>query len=269
MTDTAPPKVALATTSGSSGKTTSAVNLAAVSAERRLRTLMIDTDWQMDASRMLGVDEADLEGRLTLLDVLRDRRQIHDAITASNIEGVDLLPASPALEQARVILAGEKNVEVRLRRAIDEIEHNYDVIYIDCRAGTELPTESGLVASDYVIGATLAGMKELYNTVSLEEYVIKLAGDYERTITLAGILPCNIPSSGAAYQEVLGLFAEQFDDLMLPPVRRSVVVTEAHAQRLPLTARTRWHAVADDYRAVADALTSRGVLPPAREQVTA
>lgn len=80
-------------------------------------------------------------------------------------------------------------------------------------------------------------------------------------MTLAGILPCNVQTHGAAYREALTLAADRFGDLLLPQVRHSVTVTEAHAQQIPLTTYPRARAVADDYRAVAATLTARGVLP--------
>jgi cellulose biosynthesis protein BcsQ len=97
--------------------------------------------------------------------------------------------------------------------------------------------------------------------VSLMDYVPAIADGYERPVHLAGILPCAVPAAGRAYKEVLDLAQEVFgSDMLLPPVRRSVAVTEAHAERVPLTARARWAPVTDDYRAVVDELVNRGVI---------
>ena len=118
-----PARIAWATTSGSSGKTTSTVTTAAILAERGHRVLVVDGDWQMDASRWLGLDEAELpEDRRTLLDVLLDRDTITDAIAPSSVAGIDLLPSSPGLQVAARILAGTRGVEGQLRRALDTVE---------------------------------------------------------------------------------------------------------------------------------------------------
>lgn len=256
--------IAWATTSGSSGKTTSCVAHAAILAEEGQRVLLVDGDWQMDASWWLGVDEHELGDRATLLDVLLDRDRITDAIApSSTIPGVDLLPASPDLRDAGRILANVRGAENQLRRALEKVTGDYDVILLDCRAGTEIPTLACLIAATSVIGATQAGLKELRNTVSLQDHIEAIADGYERPLRLAGILPCAVPAAGRAYTEAIELAREAFGDLMLPPVRRSVAVTEAHASRQPITAKTRWHNVADDYRAVVAALTARGVLPAA------
>lgn len=257
-----PARIAWATTSGSSGKTTSTVTTAAILAERGQRVLVVDGDWQMDASRWLGLDETELpDDRRTLLDVLLDRDTITEAIAPSSVPGIDLLPSSPSLQEAARILAGTKGVEGQLRRALDTVEDAYDTILIDCRAGTEIPTVAGIVAATSIIGTTQAGLKELRNTVSLMDYVPAIADGYERPLTLVGILPCAVPAAGRAYKEALDLAGEVFGaDVLLPAVRRSVAVTEAHAERVPLTARTRWAPVTDDYRAVVAALVSRGVI---------
>lgn len=262
-TTASPPRITIATTSGSSGKTTNAVNYAADLADRGYQVLLCDMDWQMDASRWLGVDEAELEERLTSLDVLRDRSTITDAIIPSTVPGVDLLPASPQLRVAGEVFAGKPGTENQLRRALDLVEERYDVIIIDSRAGVELPTTASLVAAEWIIGATWAGIKELRNTVSLQDHIEDLADRYERPMKLAGIAPGNVPAAGAAYKQALELAAELFGDLLLPPVRHSVSVTEAHAQRLPLNARRRWRPVADDVHTVVSALIDRGVFPAA------
>jgi len=247
-------RIGWATTSGSSGKTTSTVTTAAILAQRGHRVLVVDGDWQMDASRWLGVDEDELGERAALLDVLLDRDRINDAIVPSTIKGVDLLPASPALQESARILAGVRGVENQLRRALDAVEDRYDVILLDCRAGTEIPTLACTIA------ATQAGLKELRNTISLQDYVADIADGHERPLRLVGILPCAVPASGRAYAEAIDLARELFGDLLLPPVRRSVAVTEAYAAWLPLTARARWDAVTGDYRAVVDELTACGVI---------
>ncbi len=119
------------------------------------------------------------------------------------------------------------------RRALDAVEDRYDVILLDCRAGTEIPTLACTIAATSIVGATQAGLKELRNTISLQDYVTDIADGHERPLRLVGILPCAVPASGRAYAEAIDLARELFGDLLLPPVRRSVAVTEAHAARLP------------------------------------
>lgn len=266
------PRIVFATTSGSTGKTTSCVATAAVLVERGQRVLVVDTDWQMDASRWLGVDQLELAvDQISTLDVLMDRSRFDAGIVPSaTIPGVDLLPATPRLEHWAHFLSGNLAAPRQLGRALDAADDRWDTVLIDCRAGTELPTQVGIIASTALVGVTQAGIKELNNLVSLQERVAQLADAYERPVTLAGILPCNRSVSGDAYNQVMELAEQTFGaERMLPSVRHSVAVVEAHAARKALTSYQRWRGVADDYRAVVDALTERGVLHTKRRRRSA
>ena len=81
----------------------------------------------------------------------------------------------------------------QLRRALEAVEDRYDVILLDCRAGTEIPTLACTIAATSIVGATQAGLKELRNTISLKDYVADIADGHERSLRLVGILPCAVP----------------------------------------------------------------------------
>jgi cellulose biosynthesis protein BcsQ len=256
-----PRRLALATTSGSSAKTTTVCALAAIAAERG------NASWSSTPTGSSTPPAGSASTRPSSATGPPCSTCSWTAPGSSTPRWPRRSTVStcyPPHRRSRTparLLAGKIGAEQQLRRALDDIDHHYDLILIDCRAGTELPTLAGLVAVDAVVGASQAGMKELRNTLSLETFVNDVADGYGRPVRLAGILPCNVPAHGAACREPLDIAAETFGDLLLPPIRHSVSVTEAHAERRPLTSRARWRAVADDYRAAADALTKRGTLP--------
>src|SRR6478735_937978 len=83
---------------GGSGKTTSAVAVAAELARSGRRVLLWDLDPQASASMWIG--ERREPEDVTPLEVLGRRIPVTEAATASVIHGVDLLPAGSALEAA-------------------------------------------------------------------------------------------------------------------------------------------------------------------------
>src|SRR4051812_6301216 len=113
---------------GGVGKTTSAINVAALLAERGRRVLAIDADPQFALTRQLGVRVSELP--LTLVDVLTGRVEAADAVV-TNVYGVDLLPAHRQLSSVEVTLAGEIGRETFLRRALDPLLGSYDDVVID------------------------------------------------------------------------------------------------------------------------------------------
>ena len=92
---------------GGSGKTTTAVNLAAALGERGLRVLLVDLDPQASASAWLGVKD----GGRSLLDVLTSNAHLSDVVHQTATQGVDLVPASAWLASAERALAGEPGAE--------------------------------------------------------------------------------------------------------------------------------------------------------------
>src|SRR4051812_43560001 len=98
---------ALAIEKGGTGKSTLTVNLAAAFARLNFRVLVIDLDAQGHASYWLGVPPASLRPEESFLGVLNGRPL--EECVRSTPEGVDLLPAHPALASIPVQLASSPN----------------------------------------------------------------------------------------------------------------------------------------------------------------
>jgi len=106
---------AVANQKGGVGKTTTAVNLAACVAEAGYRALVVDIDPQCNATVGLGLGK-DLEP--TVYDVLAGDASAREAIRASDVERLDVIPSTSALAGANVELPGLDGWEGRLRDAL-------------------------------------------------------------------------------------------------------------------------------------------------------
>ena len=94
----------MANQKGGVGKTTTVINVATILAERGRRILVVDCDPQANATSGLGVARRDIGS--STYDVLVLGRPLSEARIATDIPGLDLVPADIALAGAEIELVG-------------------------------------------------------------------------------------------------------------------------------------------------------------------
>ena len=106
--------IAITNQKGGSGKTTTAVNVAACLAERGRRVLLVDLDAQCSATHGYKVEE----GKGSVLDVLLENVPVSDVVVPTSVSGLSLVPSSPFLVGLDRRLSGEPGAETILRGAV-------------------------------------------------------------------------------------------------------------------------------------------------------
>ena len=145
---------------GGVGKTTTAVNMAAMAVDlgkpaedQDLRVLLIDVDHQTNATQQLGYDDLDVEQTLAgHVDRDADLRAIIIR-DACGIPGLDLIPSHPQL------VYSDEGILARgtwLRRMLRAIVKDYDLTIFDCPADFGPFTINALSASEGVVIPTQA-----------------------------------------------------------------------------------------------------------------
>ena len=162
-------RIAIANQKGGVGKTTSAINLATAIAATGMRVLLVDFDPQGNASTGLGVDRAKRER--TSYDVMTGICPLSDAVVATGIPKLSLVPATPDLAAVDVELVDAPDRLHRLGRAFDPVDGLWDVCLIDCPPSLGLLTLNALVASPHLFVPlqceffALEGISQLLHTV--------------------------------------------------------------------------------------------------------
>lgn len=254
--------VAVSNQKGGSGKTTTAVNLAAALAETGARVLVLDLDAQASASAWLDKPD-DGPG---LLDVLTGNTSLAGMVRQTAVPGVSLIPASPWLIQADQALAGEVGRETLLRTAVESLPANLaDVLLMDCPPTLGLLSLSALVAADEVLVPVEARVMALAGLVSLLDTVERVKRRLNPRLRVSAVLACRVDLRTNLSRDVVAQLRERLGALVLEPViRENVRLAEAPSYSRPITLYAPDSAGAEDYRAAARAFNALASVRRAR-----
>lgn len=166
--------LAITNIKGGVGKTTTAVNLAYLSALGGWPTLLWDLDAQGGATYALGCDDTE---RVSARKLVAGKRELPELILASGYPGLDLLPADFSYRNFAVHLAGRRHPTERLLKMSRPLREIYSALFLDCPAGISLLSESVLRAADAVIVPLVPTPLSLRMLVQLQDFLIREGWD--------------------------------------------------------------------------------------------
>lgn len=163
--------IAIVNQKGGVGKSTTAVNLGAYLACEKRRVLLVDLDPQGNATSGVGVKKR--PGLLGMYDVLMEESRLEDVILPTQIEGLEVAPATIDLAGAEIELVPALSREFRLKQTLGPVRERYEYIVIDSPPSLGLLTVNGLAAADGVLVPiqceyyALEGLSQLVRTIEM------------------------------------------------------------------------------------------------------
>lgn len=247
--------IAIVNQKGGSGKTTTAVNLAATLAEQGQKVLLIDIDPQGSSSKWL---RCSCEGK-GLYNVFAENASISDIIFDTSIEGLDVVPSSQWLIGIEKALASEVAAETILRRKLEETQGQWNYILIDCPPALGMLSLNALVAADNVLVPletrvmALDGLAQLIRTVEMVKERLN------PNLEINGIVPCRVDMRTRLSVDILKDLRDRFNDKVYNScIRETVKLAECPSFGVPITTYDTKSPGAEDYRKLAIELMNRG-----------
>ena len=248
--------IAISNQKGGVGKTTTAINLSCAVAAKCRRTLLIDLDPQGNATSGLGIEKK--RDNLCVYHVLTGQSGAEKAVLKGAAGQLDLLPSGIALAGAEVELLEMERREYVLKKALADIEHLYDYIFIDCPPALGTLTLNALTAAHAVLVPiqceffALEGLGQLMNTVSLVKKHLN------RDLYIDGVV-CTMYDvrtnlSMQVVQEVKKYFADKVYATAIP---RNIRLAEAPSYGQPIELYDPRCQGAQSYRELAEELINR------------
>jgi chromosome partitioning protein len=260
-------RIAILNQKGGTGKTTTAVNLAAGVAERGNKVLLIDTDAQGNVGVSLGV-----AGEKSLYHVLvegADPTEVAVPVRSS----LDVITSDSTLAAAEIWLArqnpDQRSKVMTKRLNLMQVSRRYDYVVVDCGPSLNLLNQNALsYADEVVIPVTcdylaLVGVKQVLRTIKDVERHLHHA------VRVAAVLPTFYDGRTRLAREVLETLQSHFKTKCLEPIRNNTRLAEAPSHRKSIFEYAPQSHGASDYNRVVDWLVaSTGVEQTTTETAT-
>ncbi len=222
-------RVAILNQKGGTGKTTTAVNLAAGLAERENEVLLIDTDAQGNVGVSLGV-----AGERSLYHVLVEGAEPAEVAVPVR-KHLDVITSDATLAAAEIWLARQpteaRSRVLTKRLNMMAISRRYDYVIIDCGPSLNLLNQNALSYADEVIipvtcdYLALVGVKQVLRTIK----------DVERhlghAVRVSAVLPTFYDGRTRLAREVLETLQGHFKHKCLEPIRLNTRLAEAPSHK--------------------------------------
>src|SRR5690625_4552507 len=141
--------ISIANQKGGVGKTTTSVNLSACLAVLGKRFLLVDTNAKGNATSGVGINKADVNH--CIYNVLVEDLPAKDVFIPTDVQNLDIIPATIQLAGAEIELVPTISREIRLKNALSKLKSDYDYIIIDCPPSLGLLTLNVLTSSDIIL----------------------------------------------------------------------------------------------------------------------
>jgi len=241
---------------GGVGKTTTSVNLAASLAAMHRRVLLIDLDAQGNATMGVGVDKHTLER--SIYDVFIDDLPARSVITETSVAGLSLIGANGDLTGLELTLSERSDRETRLREALTVLQHEFDVVLVDCPPALNLLTLNALVAATGLLIPMQCEYYALEGLTALLETQSRIKEHLNPKLEIIGILRTMVDMRNSLTKDVTAQLHEYFgDQVFRTMIPRNVRLAEAPSHGLPALLYDAQSVGAKTYLALAGELIGR------------
>jgi len=250
--------IAVANQKGGVGKTTTAVNLAAIIATSGFRVLLVDADPQGNATSGVGVQRGSFRRNLYHSLVLDE--PLGGLIVPTEIASLFVVPANRDLAGAEIELVEIERRESRLRQALATVESDFDYVIIDCPPSLSLLTLNALTAAKSLLVPiqceyyALEGVTELFDTLA------RIRRLHNPSLTIEGLLLTMYDErtnlSAAVAADLRDFYGQQVFQTVIP---RNVRLAEAPSYGKPIITYDPHSKGADAYAQLAREIISREI----------
>ena len=227
--------VAIASSKGGVGKTTTAVNLAVAYARRGVDVLLIDLDPQAHVAASLHLEAP--TGVPSLADVLLGRRRdVCEVARTSRWPHLHLAGSEKTLAETEMVLSAKIGKELLLDGALDIARTRHALILVDCPPNLGTLTLNALCAADYLLVPSDMSVLALEGVADIMHTVETLRQRLQRELQVCGIVKTRFDRrSTQVNQTIEQSFVDLYGDAILRThIPQSSSINKAHLCGQPI-----------------------------------
>jgi len=221
--------IAVTNIKGGVGKTTTAVNLAFLSAAGGHATLLWDLDSQGAATYLLRCEPNE---QVSAKKLVAGKRELPELVVPSGYDKLDVLPSDMSYRNFDVHLSRRKHPTERLLKMSRSLRAQYAALFLDCPPGISLLSENVLRAADAVVVPLLPTPLSVRMLAQLHDFIV--ANEW----TDLKLLPffSMVDRRKSLHIQIIESTREQYPQLLTTEVPYSSEIERMSLRRAPIAA---------------------------------
>ena len=229
---------------GGVGKTSSCTAIASILGMIGHSCLVIDNDFQANAT-MTFLSEEDASREVKgITDLFRMRvfteESVKECITHTPYPGVDIVASRPEHQGTEsYLLANSREMVIhkQLRKAIRQVEDEYDFILIDTHPDLNVVAQNALCCSDYVLTPVSADGYSFQGLTPLTNGILQISQDEDLNpnLKLLGVFVTNNDMQASSYDQFCEFYRSELGDKFIPiTIRQDAAIAAVTTYLCPL-----------------------------------
>ena len=239
-----PTRIVVANRKGGVGKTTTAVSLAYGLADIGKRVLLVDLDYQANATYQLDfpIDLPDMR------DFFLGRREIVESIYKTDYENLNLFPGSSTMAGLEADIASRMARERILKKGLSEADLDYEYAVFDTNPYLGVILHNAMTAATDVIIPVAAHFSSVGGMMDMFETMDQIREDLNPDLGEGQILITRLDRRTSHAPEVAEEVQAAFEkETLNTHIRENVAVAEAYTAQRPVQVYDRSCNAAIDY----------------------
>lgn len=232
---------------GGVGKSSLTCNLAAISAARGYKTLVLDLDTQCNTSQYLLAalkSQADTQSLDQISETMADfyeqtitfhirKKPAIEFVRPTAFDNLHIIPSSPQLDLLQVKLESRHKI-YKLKEGLEALSESFDRIYIDTAPALNFYSLSALIAAERCLipmDCDDFSRQAIYNMM---EHLQEIREDHNPKLEIEGIIANQFMARAKVPQQIISELKEEGHKVLASTISSSVKMRESHQTHTPL-----------------------------------